>query len=182
MEKTAQFCGGNSQLPKGLRFALNVLLAQFRRSPEARSRLGPGGHRGGTLGWTGNQPSGRSHMTPWTLEVQRSEFMRALKVVVAKASQAAPQARALLTFSDGQLSIAVPGSSAEVPAAGNWPGEARVPAFFLGRLARTLPDDDPLRLGADGKNFSVSRLSIPCECRLPEAVETEPRLSQGRCR
>ena len=76
-------------------------------------------------------------MTPWTLEVQRSEFLKALKVLVAKASQAGPQARALLTFCDGQLSIALVGISGQVPAAGNWPGEVRVPAFFLGRWLYT---------------------------------------------
>jgi hypothetical protein len=107
----------------------------------------------------------------WTLEVRRSEFLDALRRIVPKSSKETPHARVIFTFSDGHLSVESIGGKVHVPAAGTWPGAAAVPADLLKRLTRALPEEDPLQLQATDNQFTVSRLSLPCECRAtPEAA------------
>lgn len=101
----------------------------------------------------------------WTLDVRRSELLDALQRIVPKSRKETPHARVIFAFSDGHLSVESIGGKVHVPAAGTWPGAAAVAADLLKRLTRALPEEDPLRLQATDKQFTVSRLSLPCECR-----------------
>lgn len=100
----------------------------------------------------------------WRLSVDRSEFARALKLV-GRAGQDVHSANAMLAFKGGQLVIELLGNAARVAAAGHWPGELRAPGGALERLARSLPDENPLELGVEGGRLHVARFSIPCEVR-----------------
>jgi hypothetical protein len=110
----------------------------------------------------------------WNLEVRRSEFLEALRRTTSAATKRAPQPPVLFSFSDGRLSVEALGITAEIPASGEWPGVAAVPAHLLRQLARTLPNDDPLRLQAGDNKLIISRFSMPCECRPSEAAVSKP--------
>lgn len=101
----------------------------------------------------------------WALQVQRSEFAQALRTV-SRAGKGLREAQALLSFEDGDLAIEIAGSSARIPAQGNWPSEVRLPGDVLAKLARSLPEEDPLSLRVEGKRFFAARFSIPCEWRM----------------
>jgi hypothetical protein len=101
----------------------------------------------------------------WTLEVRRAEFLNALRRTVSIGKKNALEPPVLFAFSDGQLSVEGVGVAAEIPASGEWPGVAAVPAAMLRQLTKAFPEEDPLRLQADDQRFTVSRFSMPCERR-----------------
>jgi hypothetical protein len=82
---------------------------------------------------------------------------------------------AVLTFDQNRLTIDLVGNVTQLPASGDWPSEVRLLGVHLERLARSLPEEDPLPLKVEGKRLFVARFSIPCECRVSRAVSTPVR-------
>lgn len=101
----------------------------------------------------------------WQLSVDRTEFVKALKLV-GSAGRAVRSAEAILTFDDQRLAIDLSGNAAQVAATGDWPTEVRLPGDSLERLAKSLPKYDPLLLKVDGERLFAANFSIPCEWRL----------------
>ncbi len=110
----------------------------------------------------------------WHLSVNRAEFAKALRSV-GRAGKDVRSAMAVLTFDQNRLAIDLLGSVTQLPASGDWPSEVRLLGVHLERLARSLPEEDPLPLRVEGKRLFVARFSIPCECRLSGAVSTPVR-------
>ena len=110
----------------------------------------------------------------WHLSVDRAEFAKALRSV-GRAGKDVRLANAVLTFDQNRLAIDLLGSVTQLPASGDWPSEVRLLGVHLERLARSLPEEDPLPLKVEGKRLFVARFSIPCECRLSGAVATPVR-------
>jgi hypothetical protein len=101
----------------------------------------------------------------WRLSVDRTEFAKALRLV-GRAGKSVGAADAVLIFSDNLLAIDLSGNAAQVAAAGDWPTEVRLPGDALERLAKALPEDDPLPLKIEGERLFAANFSIPCEWRL----------------
>jgi hypothetical protein len=101
----------------------------------------------------------------WQLSVDRTEFAKALRLV-GRAGKAVRSAEATLTFADHRLNIDLSGNAAQVDAHGDWPTEVRLPGDALERLAKSLPENDPLPLKVEGERFFAANFSIPCEWRL----------------
>jgi hypothetical protein len=78
------------------------------------------------------------------LEVSRSELVQALKIVSRVMGEYSGAAE--LTFDDGYLSVEADNTSAKASASGNWPVPIFVGALWVRRLAKRLPDNDPLIL------------------------------------
>lgn len=101
----------------------------------------------------------------WHLTVNRAEFAKALKLV-GSAGKGVRSADAILTFDNNRLAMDLSGNAAEIPAAGDWPTEVRLPGDALERLAKSLPEDNPLPLKIEGERLFAANFSIPCEWRL----------------
>jgi len=101
----------------------------------------------------------------WQLSVDRTEFAKALRLV-GRAGKDVRSAEAILSFDDDRLAIDLSGNATEIAAAGDWPTEVRLPGDALERLAKALPDNDPLPLKIEGERFFAANFSIPCEWRL----------------
>jgi hypothetical protein len=110
----------------------------------------------------------------WHLSVNQAQFAKALKSV-GRAGKDVRSAKAVLTFDQNQLAIDLVGNVTQLPASGDWPSEVRLLGVHLERLARSLPEEDPLSLKVEGKRLFVARFSIPCECRLSGGVSTPVR-------
>jgi hypothetical protein len=111
----------------------------------------------------------------WHLSVNRAEFAKALKLV-GRAGKGVRSADAILTFDNNRLAMDLSGNAAEIPAAGDWPTEVRLPGDALERLAKSLPEDDPLPLKIEGERLFAANFSIPCEWRLySRSVSTPAR-------
>ncbi len=100
----------------------------------------------------------------WQLQVNRSELARALGTL-GRTGRAVANAQAILTFDGGALNLDLAGGVAQIPAVGKWPKEVRLPGDALERLAKVLPDEDPLPLRIVGGRFFAARFSIACEIR-----------------
>lgn len=100
----------------------------------------------------------------WRLSVNRPEFAKALKLV-GRAGKDVRSGEAILTFDGGRLIIDLSGNVAQVAATGDWPNEVRLPGGTLERLAKSLPEDNPLDLKVEGERLLAARFSIPCEWR-----------------
>jgi len=109
----------------------------------------------------------------WSLRVGRAEFAKALRSV-GRAGRAVHAADAILTMDAGHLVIELAASSFRLPAEGTWPSEARIPGIALERLARALPDEDPLPLQIQGERLHVARFSIPCTWRMYSKMPSTP--------
>ena len=101
----------------------------------------------------------------WHLSVKRAEFAKALRLV-GRAAKEVRTATAVLTFDRDQLTIDLSGNVAQLAATGDWPSEVRIPGEHLERLAKALPEEDPLPLKVEGERLFVASFSIPCEWRL----------------
>ena len=110
----------------------------------------------------------------WHLSVKRAQFAKALRSV-GRAGKDVRSAKAVLTFDQNRLAIDLVGNVTQLPASGDWPSEVRLLGVHLERLARSLPEEDPLSLKVEGKRLFVARFSIPCECRLSGGVPTPVR-------
>lgn len=109
----------------------------------------------------------------WHLSVNRSEFAKALRSV-GRAGKDVHSATAVLTFDQNQLAIDLSGNVTQIPASGDWPSEVRLPGEHLERLARSLPEEDPLPLKVEGERLFVARFAIPCEWRLYSRAVSTP--------
>jgi hypothetical protein len=94
------------------------------------------------------------------LQVSRSELAQALKIVARVMGEYSGSVE--LTFEDGQLSVEAANTSAKASAAGNWPAPIFVGALWVRRLAKTLPEDDPLILRVEHGRIYLDRYSEPC--------------------
>jgi len=101
----------------------------------------------------------------WQLSVSRAGFGKALRRA-SQAGKAVRSATATLTFDQNHLSMDLLGIVEQVPASGDWPSEVRLSGQSLERLAKALPDDDPLPLKVEGERLFIARFSVPCEWRL----------------
>ena len=110
----------------------------------------------------------------WHLSVNRAQFAKALRSV-GRAGKDVRSANAVLTFAQNRLAIDLVGNVTQLPASGDWPSEVRLLGVHLERLARSLPEEDPLSLKVEGKRLFVARFSIPCECRLSGGASTPVR-------
>ncbi|MGE5488418.1 MAG: hypothetical protein ACM3ZB_11445 [bacterium] len=100
----------------------------------------------------------------WQLQVNRSELARALRTV-GRTGRAVANAQAILTFEGGVLNLDLAGGVAQISAVGTWPKEVRLRGDALERLAKVLPNEDPLHLRLVGDRFFAARFSIACEVR-----------------
>lgn len=98
---------------------------------------------------------------PYKLEVARAELAQALKIV-ARAIRKRP-GDASLRFGNGCLSIEAYNTEADTPARGTWPLPIFVGTSWISRLAKRLPDGDPIHLRVDSERLYANRYSEPCD-------------------
>jgi hypothetical protein len=94
------------------------------------------------------------------LEVSRSELVQALRIISRVLGEYSGAVE--LTFEDGYLSVEAYDTSAKASASGNWPAPIFIGASWVRRLARTLPDDDPIVLRVEQGRIYLDRYSEPC--------------------
>jgi hypothetical protein len=94
------------------------------------------------------------------LDVSRSELAEALQLVARAMGEYSGAVE--LTFGDGQLSVEAANTSAKASAAGSWPVPIFVGALWVRRLAKTLPEDNPLILRVEHGRIHLDRYSEPC--------------------
>ena len=109
----------------------------------------------------------------WQVTVKRTEFAKALRNV-GRAAKEVRKATAVITFDKKELVIDLSGNVVQVAASGDWPSELRLPGMHLERLAKSLPEDDPLPLKVEGERLFVASFSIPCEWRLYSRAASTP--------
>jgi len=98
----------------------------------------------------------------WRLSVSRPEFAKALRLV-GRAGRDVRSGEAILTFDGGRLIIDLSGNVAQVAATGAWPSEVRLPGGALERLAKSLPEGNPLDLKVEGDRLLAARFAMPCK-------------------
>jgi hypothetical protein len=84
-----------------------------------------------------------SERSNWQLQVNRSELALALRTL-GRTGHAVANAQAIFTFDGSALNLDLAGGVAQIPAVGTWPKEVRLPGDALERLAKVLPDENPL--------------------------------------
>ena len=109
----------------------------------------------------------------WQLSVNQAEFAKSLRLV-GRAAKAIRSSAAILTFDGGLLVIDVSGDVSQIPATGEWPSEVRLPGGALERLAKALPDDNPLHLKVEGERLFMARFSVSCEVRVLSCPTATP--------
>lgn len=129
----------------------------------SEKELGSSGKRSG--GAIRSQGTTRMSTPSWHLSVNRAAFAKALKLV-GRAAKAVRSSAAILTFDEGLLTIDVSGNVNQIPATGDWPSEVRLPGGALERLAKALPDENPLQLKVEGERLFMARFSVNCEWRV----------------
>ena len=108
--------------------------------------------------------------------VDRTEFAKALRLV-GRAGKAVRSAEAILTFDDQRLNIDLSGNATQVDANGDWPTEVRLPGDALERLAKSLPENDPLPLKIEGEHLSQPTSPSPVN---GVSIRDRPRRPRGR--
>src|SRR5262249_846614 len=97
----------------------------------------------------------------FSLSVPRAELQRALKTL-AKFVKRKQASEAVLSVSDGMLTIGLPGEAPPVPADGAWPGTVRVAGQFLLLLAKAALTDDPVPVAVQDGRLRVGGMSVTC--------------------
>jgi hypothetical protein len=95
------------------------------------------------------------------LKVDRTQFLDGLRVLDGMVKRK-HQAKAVFAFVDGLLSIKIANTVVEMPAAGQWPGTAKIHARML-FTASPPPSIDSVTLRVEGNRFFIERLSTLCE-------------------
>ena len=115
------------------------------------------------------------HVMP-VLRVPLAPFLEAVEVASAILRRKR-QAKAVFSFRNGLLTIAIAQSACDVPADGEWPGVAKTPALFLLRVVNPPPKADPVTITLNDGRLSIERVSTACEW-LPEGSKS-PRLASN---
>lgn len=72
-------------------------------------------------------------------------------------------ARAILSFTNGMLSIKVANTIVDVHAVGEWPGTAKIDAQMLFVSISSPPAADPVTISVEANRFRIERRSTLCE-------------------
>ena len=96
------------------------------------------------------------------LKVDRTQLIDGIRVLDGMVKRKR-QARAILTFTDGVLSIKIANTVVDVQAAGDWPGTAKIGAQMLFISVSSPPAADPVTLSVEGNRFLMERRSTLCE-------------------
>lgn len=95
------------------------------------------------------------------LQVARADLLEGLRTLV-RTTEPADAGQAILSFTDGQLEIAIGGGAVTVDASGRWPGECRVPGGWVLALHAQPPAADPVTLTVEGGRLHVGPTSVGC--------------------
>lgn len=106
------------------------------------------------------------------MEVARSDLHTAWKSLL-KLAKGSEKAEAVMTLSNGDLVIDLPGVNIGVPASGQWNGAVRFPGAFALRIARALPPENPLRIYVERGRLHFGSLSMDCtvDADTPPVIE-----------
>jgi hypothetical protein len=96
------------------------------------------------------------------LTVSRAQFLEAVAISAAILRRKR-QAKAVFSFRDGFLTVAIANSSSAVSAEGEWPGIAKCPALFLLAATDPPPANDPVTIRCENGRLSIGRFSTACE-------------------
>jgi hypothetical protein len=96
------------------------------------------------------------------LKVDRTQFVEGIELL-AGMTKLNRMAKAMLTFTNGVLSIKVGSTAIDVHAAGDWSGVAKAngKAFLI--ASRDLPATDPITLKVEDDRLLIERRSVRCE-------------------
>ncbi len=97
---------------------------------------------------------------PDRLEVSRADLIQALKIITHGTGNYAGDAS--LRFEDGLLSIEAGNSVAKMPASGIWPVPVYVDASWVRRMAKKMPEGEPIRLRVAEGRIYANRYSETC--------------------
>ena len=96
------------------------------------------------------------------LKVDRAQFIESVQVLDGMIKRKRT-AKAILTFTDGVLSIKIANTSVDVYAVGDWPGTAKIGALTLLLSISPPPAADPVTLSVEGDRMHIERRSTHCE-------------------
>lgn len=96
------------------------------------------------------------------LKVRRPDLERALRNLAKFAKANQRRAEAVITFSKGQLTIAIPGMQVEIGAEGILLSRVRVPVRWLIGLSRTLSQEDPIIVNVERDYLSIGEAVVLC--------------------
>lgn len=112
---------------------------------------------------------------PHILQVSRADLSAALKSVSRAITKQTGDAE--FRFGDGALSVRIANTVAEAPALGTWPKPIFVDASFVSKLAKLIPEGDPVQLRVVSGRLHANRFSQVCtdsptELDLPKIDES----------
>jgi len=112
---------------------------------------------------------------PHCLQVSRADLATALKNVSRAIRKQTGDAE--FRFGGAALAIRVANTTAEAPALGTWPKPIFVNASFVSKLAKLIPEGDPVRLRVESGRLYANRFSQTCtegptELELPKIDES----------
>ena len=103
------------------------------------------------------------------VEVERKALRQALRTL-RHAAKSSPYEEFVLSYEDNSLNIGCIGASTAIDASGRWRGRAILPSQSLLKLARLLPDDDPIRLEVREGRIRIGTFAMSCKW-----MESSPR-------
>jgi len=95
-----------------------------------------------------------------SVKVSRADLAAALKIVSTEIRRHTGDAE--FRFGDGALSIRVANTLAETPALGTWPTPIFVNASFVSKLAKHIPEGNPVLLRVESGKLFANRFSQSC--------------------
>src|ERR1039457_3683465 len=96
------------------------------------------------------------------LKVDRTQLIDSIRVLDGMVMRKR-QAKAILTFTDGVLSIKIANTIVGIDTVGEWPGTAKISAKMLFASISAPPTADPVTLSVEGNRFLMERSSTLCE-------------------
>ena len=121
---------------------------------------------------------------PHCLQVSRADLATALKNVSRAIRKQTGDAE--FRFGGDALAIRVANTTAEAPAHGTWPKPIFVNASFVSKLAKLIPEGDPVRLHVESGKLYANRFSQTCtesptELELPKNDENALISEAAKC-
>lgn len=96
-----------------------------------------------------------------SVTIARDELLKALKSI-SKFIKPKKFPEALISFKDNLLIIEAGGVDVEVPAEGNWTGQARIQSSALITISKQMPTDDPISIRVEANRLYISRFATLC--------------------
>jgi hypothetical protein len=96
------------------------------------------------------------------LTVDRTQFIEGLRILDGMIKRK-HQAKAVLRFTGGVLTIRVANTAVDVDAIGEWPGTAKIAFRMLFTMANSPPTVDPVTLAVEGDRLVIERRWTLCE-------------------